>query len=200
MSGGNTSLVDGRTNNTAIVDASGRLATRAVAFTSTLEASIKGEHYEILPVTFPVLTNDVETAVLYLRNSEPAVTTWAVNFFTLTAGVSDGTGAMAFRTVFNPTAGNLLTGGTAANIVQLNLGISRDLATTANTGGTGDTLTGEAASFNRLIPGVPAGLSFPLDAIIMPAGSSIGIMVTPPSGNTSMSIDISVSVIRLTEV
>lgn len=197
---GQSVIVDGATNETAEVTSKRRLMTQSVTFTSDLESSIEGNHFNIGPATFPVLTSDTESALVYLKNDEPEQVPWAMTFLTIVTGAStDGVGDWSLRFLINPVAGTIITAGTDSSIVQMNAGIVRGLSATAKTGAEGLTIDPTISEVIRLVPSTPTGLTIPLDAVIIPPGGSIGISATPPAGNTSLKLDFGISIIRLTD-
>ena len=199
MSGVST-IIDGETQQAAKVNKKGRLVTESVTFTSSLEASIEGDHYAVSPASFPVFNDAAETALFYIKNDEKEQVSWALTLLTLITGASIG-GADAdwmLEFVINPTSGTIITAGTDAIVTQMNAGIKVPLTAIVKTGATGDTLIG-GDRVKRLVPTTPIGLVIPLDAVIIPSGSSIGVLATPPTGNTSLTLDISASVLRLSK-
>lgn len=195
---GQSLIVDGRTSESARVNNDGQLSTFAQIITNSLAASIKGDRYNIGADGFVTLTDDVETPLVYIRNNEPETTGWAITLISLTTGASDGTGEWNVSFYPNPTSGTIITGGTDALIVSQNLASQTPLEATAKIGATGQTLVGNV-KVDRLVPVAPASLSIPLDAIVMPPGTSFAMTATPPSGNTSMTMDVGVSMLRLEE-
>ena len=87
----------------------------------------------------------------------------------------------------NPTAGTVVSDATAITPTNMNFG-SADVPTAdLFSGGEGKTLTGQddilrskTSSDSRLLLGILTRL---------PQGASVGIRVTPPSGNTSMDVE-----------
>ena len=196
MSGGTTLIVDGRTSEAARVNPDGQLSVFAQVVSNSLAASIKGDRYNIAAAPFPILTDDVETPVLYVQNNEPAALGWAITQLVVVTTVSDVMGEFTVSFYTNPTSGTIITGGADASVVSQNLGSQKPLEVTAKVGGTGDTLVGDI-KVERLVPMTPASLVIPLDAIVIPPGTSFGMTVTPPAGNTSMTVDASVAILRL---
>ena len=196
---GDTVLADGRTGDTAAVDKKFRLATKAVTFTSSLSASMEGNQYNISGASFPVLTNAAETPVFYLLNNETDKTDWAITQIVIIAATSTGgSGDWTVRFFSNPTAGTIITAGTDAVVTNLDVGSNTPLNAVAKIGATGQTLSG-GSPIDRLVPATPASLAIPLDAVIVGPGEAMGVAVIPPTGNTSLKMEVAVSIIRLTE-
>ena len=190
-------IVDGKTGQAARVNEDGQLSTFSQTVSNSLAASIKGDRYNISGELFVTLTDDAPTPVLYIQNNEPESVGWALTQLVVVAGASaGGTGEYSVSFHSNPTSGTIITGGIDALIVSQNLGSQKPLEATAKIGGTGDTIQG-GISISRLIPVNPVVFDLPLDAVIMPPGTSIAIGVNPPLGNTSMIVDVSVGLLRL---
>ena len=98
----------------------------------------------------------------------------------------------------NDNTGTIVTGGADVEPLQLNLGSNKPLGATVKGGGQGHTFGGPAAE-SKLTSGTPNELTVRVDSIVVPPGSSLGVSVIPPTGNTSVNVDIEVSIIRLTE-
>lgn len=193
---GQSLIIDGETSRSARVNNDGQLSTFAQVVSNSLAASIKGDRYNVGMDGFVTVTDDNETPLLYIQNNEHETTGWAITLLSLTSAVSDGTGDWFVSFYTNPTSGTIITGGTDALIISQNLGSQKPLETTAKIGGTGDTLVGNT-KVDRLIPMAPASVSIPLDAVVMPPGTSFAMTITPPTGNTSMKVDAGVSLLRL---
>ena len=192
-------ISDGLKGVSAQVDNKNRLSTKAVTFTSSLSASMEGDQYNVSSAAFPVLTDDAETPLMYLLNDETDKTDWAITEITIIAAAStDGVDDWSVKFFRNPTAGTIITAGADAVITNLDVGSNAPLSAMAKVGATGQTLSG-GSSLSRLVPAAPANLSIPLDAVIMGPGEAIGVAVIPPTGNSSMKMDVAVSIIRLTE-
>jgi len=196
MSGGITVVVDGITSQAARVNEDGQLSTFSQVVSNSLAASIKGDRYNISPDGFITLTDDVETPVIYVQNNEPETIGWALTQLLIVSTLSDGAGEWFVSFYTNPTSGTIITGGTDALVISQNLGSQKPLEVTAKTGSTGDTLAGNV-KLDRLIPMTPASITIPLDAIVIPPGTSFGMTVTAPVGNTFVKIDVGVSLLRL---
>jgi hypothetical protein len=193
---GTTLIVDGLSSESARVNKDGQLSTFAQVISNSLAASIKGDRYNIGADGFVTLTDDNETPLIYIQNNEPETLGWALTLLSLTTAASDVAGDWFVSFYVNPISGTIITGGDDALIISQNLGSQKPLEATAKIGSTGDTLVGNI-KVDRLVPMTPAVVNIPLDAIVMPPGTSFAMTVTPPVGNTSMKVDIGVAVLRL---
>ena len=191
-------IVDGATNFTAKVDEQRRLWTRSTTISHALNASICGDQY-IVPPPIINLTSDSESALLYIRNIETENISWALVQILLTLGTSTGgSGEYKINFYANDNLGTIVTAGADLTPIPLNLGSTKPLSATAKTGAEGLSFSG-APFTERLITEFPAMIQIPLDAVVMPPGTSGGVAIVPPIGNTSMDVDVEFTVIRLAE-
>ncbi len=194
---GNTVITDGAKSFTAKVDEMRRLWTRAVTISTGLNAAINDDEYNVTIETLE-LTTDGESVLLYLRNDEIEDVDWAVTQITVTGAASDGSDDWLAALYTNVNTGTIIDTGTDININPFKLGSTKPLLATALRGFEGAVLDGTTV-VDRLVPLAPAAFTIPLDALVLPPGTSMGLSVTPPTGNTSMKVQIGVVVIRLTE-
>ena len=171
------------------IDPEGRLFTLGVAEPPILHAALIGDAY-ILQSPKITLTTANPSAVLYIKNDDPSRLLVCDELRTF-LGESDSPGDVELICYSNPTGGTLLSAGTANYPKNRNLGQTVPAQVTALTGVEGQTLTGgseiiAAIAQDRVSPGVELYFG-------VPNGSSIGITVTPPAGNTSMSMRIRLS-------
>ena len=132
------------------------------------------------------LTSASESAMFYMKNT--GIKDFFVDLYVVISGASTGgSGKMPVKIYRNPTAGTIVTTATdvtSANINNMNFGSANAPDAIIYSGVEGDTLTGESGILrsqttadNRLLLGILTSI---------PTGSSVGISVTPPVGNTSM--------------
>ena len=191
-------IVDGATNTTAKVDDQRRLSVRAVTISHGLNASICGDQYIVTP-PFINLTSDNESALLQVRNNESESISWAMTKIELTIGTSvNGSGEYKINFFANDNDGTIVTAGTALNPIPLNLGSIKPLSAVATYGAEG--LAFSAPPFTEhLVTEFPSALTIVLDAVVMPPGTSAGVSIVPPTGNTDMTVDVEFTIIRLPE-
>jgi hypothetical protein len=180
-----TQIVDGTgTGKKAKVDGNNRISVSAVLTLENEEATHLGNSFNINTGVF-TLTNDTDTPVLYLKNNETAevhVTGTAYGFWTSTGGSPTD---LQITVIRNPTTGTIVTNAVPVAITSnRNYGSAKTLDADIYIGSTGDTMTDGtdhlifyALSASRIVPAIDE---------IIPKGSSIGIKVKPPAGNTSM--------------
>ena len=194
---GQTVIVDGATNETAKVDGQRRVWTRATTVTTGLNAGINEDQYAINPSAV-TLTTDTESVLVYIRNDETENVDWALSQITVVGAESNGSGDWLAAMYANVNTGTLIDSGGDGVAIPFNLGSNKPLSATIKTGIEGSALNG-TPPLDRLVPTAPASFIIPLDAIVMPPGTSAAISVTPPTGNTSMKVQIELIIIRLPE-
>lgn len=170
--------------NAANVDNEGRLYAKAVASTEQAYESALGNAFNINTDDL-TLTTDDETPVLYIYNDEDNPLLIPRLFFAFMTSTG-GSGPVRARVVANPTGGTLLSGADLTK-TNFNFGSGRQVSITAKKGGTGVTIAGASdTSFRFLYPSTGMRDLLAFEAIVLPRGGAMAILVTPPTGNTSM--------------
>lgn len=132
------------------------------------------------------LTNDSASDVMYLKNTGTADLHIDLYVFLVKASTG-GSGEVLIEILRNPTAGTVISDASSVTPVNMDFGSQRTMVADVYKGGQGKTLTGHTQSLdskttddNRLLLGILTKI---------PQGSSVGLRVTPPSGNTSMQVE-----------
>lgn len=176
-------IQDGKgTGYNAGVDSNNRLLSRTINETIFENSAMGGEAY-FVGTPLVTLTNAALSGIFLFINNEDYDIIFD-NFFFIAESTTGGSPSIFRATWYkNPTA---LSSATSLTPLNQNFGSSKTLSATAQYGAQGSTFTGGS---------VAAQLSFPitqfnqLDAkLILPKGSSFGIGITPPTGNTSMAV------------
>ena len=169
----------------AKVDSENKLHTRTVSSTE-LQAEVRKGHAYNINTGEITLTNDTSTPVLYLKNNE--LNDLFVSGIIVGLNHSTGGSATDLCTVTvtrNPTGGTIVSNATAVDInSNRNYGSQNTLTADVYKGATGNTMTGDTdhiIAYNG-----DGGRLFLSIEEVLPKGSSIGIEVKAPSGNTSM--------------
>ena len=174
----------------AKVNSENRLHTASVTTSEDVRATKDGESFN-LSTGLITLTDDSQTSLLYIKNNEEKdliISSVEVGFKTSTDGSSSD--MIAIYSIRTPTAGTLISDATDIDIkCNRNMGEPFVLNVDAYKGATNSTLTnGIDHSLTFMKP-------FSVKTIqiteILPKGSAIGYKVTPPNGNTSVSMYIS---------
>lgn len=166
------------------VDGNNRAHIKSVSIDVDKQATDDGRSYNI-NTGLITLTNATETPVLYLKNNEDA----AIHVFALAVGTYTSTGGsptdITVTVVRNPTSGTIVSNATAVDISSnRNYGSAETLGADAYKGATGNTMTD--GTDHLLLRHSSASRLFATIDEIVPKGASIGVKITPPSGNTSM--------------
>jgi len=190
-------IKSGKDGNTAIVDDSGRLTTKAVTQSESIERAKAGEAFLIIHELI-TLTSDNESVVFYAKNND--IVDWILESVTVTFGKStDGDGGdFQTQVTLAPTGGTILNGDDGV-AVNLNIGAANILPATIKSGSEGATATGGVSFFPALITNDQATFPFSTGPIVFPPGTSISFSVTPPTGNTSMNVKVNALAYRDTE-
>lgn len=132
------------------------------------------------------LTADTASAVQYVKNTGTA-TLIVPLYIILTKASSGGSGNSKIEILRNPTAGTVVSDANNGTNINQNFGASATPKVDHFVGGEGKTLTGQddvlnsqTTASNRLLLGI---ITF------LPTGASVGIRITPPSGNTSIVVE-----------
>lgn len=167
----------------AKVDIEHNLHTRAVTSTELQRAVRNGTGYNINTGEI-TLTNDTSTPVLYIKNNE--VNDMFISLAVIGVGASTGgSGLCTFKVTRNPTAGTIVSNATAVDInSNRNFGSNTALTADVYKGATGNTMTGDTD--HLLAYGSTSARTAITLQEVLPKGSSLGVEVKAPTGNTSM--------------
>lgn len=193
MSGGNLSIIDPTNSQSASVNSRGELKVSASSEPQAVAEAILGGSFIITTGSLN-LTSANYSHILYLKNTEDV--NWVVNAITGTFGATNGTGDVLVQFTINPTGGTLITSGTDLVPNNLNLGSAKLLTGTFKTGVEGSTISGGGSPTPALVPEGLAVHQFPAKPLIIAPGNGIAVGVKPPSGNTSMNVQIQIPVYR----
>jgi hypothetical protein len=177
----------------AHVDSSQRLTTFATTESEQAFESFNGNAYNINTGAV-TLTTAGESAVFYMKNT--STNTWVTEtLFYLLGNSTSGTGDMDVTVERNPTGGTIVTNAVAVDInANRNFGSSNTLTGDFYKGVEGDTLTGGTDAVFSIFGSYPARAAIDVGTIIMPPGSSIGVLVDCPASNTSQRVAVAVNV------
>lgn len=187
-------IKDGKTGQTAKVDNQNRLTTFAVTHTNATESSIDGDLYNI-NAGIITLTSANVSSLLFLKNTD--LVNWVVSrvFYNIDASTG-GSGSLLADVVANATAGTLISAGTDFTAFNLNFGSAEVLTAILKKGAEGSTLTDGEVRVSTLIPSAGTRVLIPFDSVVLEPGSSFSIQITPPTGNTSMDVQVGVNLHR----
>lgn len=189
-------IKNGSNGNVATVDEQGRVHAFSISETLQEEASVKGDSYNINTGSM-AFSNDLEAGVLYLKNNGDRNIV-VVSIGLLMGNSTAGTGDALLTVLRNPTTGTVVSDQIAPAInVNKNFGSSKTLPADVYKGGQGKTFTDGTDAYYSLLPGAARSYAISTGGIQLPKGSSVGIKLTPPTGNTSMNAQVFLAVIEV---
>ena len=181
---------DGRgTGESAGVTAEGRLLVNSVNLEESELRSLEGSSFSLSSGEV-TLTSGCESALLHILNNEDRDLVISV-IIVSPQGTTCGTGYYKTKIYRNPTSGTIVSTATAANVTNRNYGSQNQLCVCAFKGVEGNSTTNGNLHF-VLTEKTHDRLRIPIDDIILPKGASLSMSFTPPTGNTSMPITLTV--------
>jgi len=188
-------ILDGTGRNIkAKVSVDNRLYTQSVNRSEREEQSLVGEAY-IIGTGFVNLTTSGTSAVLYFKNNEDVdlvITRFLVGVKKSSGGTENFVTGIIYK---NPTSMVSGTGNPLA-INNVNFGSSNTVDADSEIGQQGALLAGGSAYLATVAP--TENLTAEDASTIIPKGSSIGVFITPPPGNTSVDVSVGINLHKLT--
>jgi hypothetical protein len=188
-------ILDGTGKNIkAKVSVDNRLYTQSVNRSEREEESLVGEAY-IIGTGFVNLTTTGTSAVLYFKNNEDMdliITRFLVGVKKSDGGTENFVTGIIYK---NPTSMVSGTGNPLA-INNVNFGSSNTVDADSEIGQQGALLAGGSAYLATVAP--TENLTSEDASTILPKGSSIGVFITPPPGNTSVDVSVGINLHKLT--
>jgi hypothetical protein len=160
-----------------------RLFTTGEDFTGSLIATISGFTFSFASGAI-TLTSANPSALLYVKNnSDIHLIIESVRFqaFDSTGGAG---GIPTWTLLKNPTSGTIISGGTVANPSNANFGSQNTVDVDLIRGAEGLTFTDGTVHANIFGDRIPGRVTIENAEFCVPRGSSVGLRVTPPAGNT----------------
>lgn len=189
-----TVLKAGRNGNTAEVNVLGQLQVNAVTEPKIDFASIRGRAF-VLSHPKINLTTASQSWIFYGTNADTV--NWIVKGYTMAFGPSTGgSGDFDCQVVINPTAGTLITAGTPSIPINLNPSSLALLPGTFLYGAEGSTITNGRLLDPGMVVSDQNVVAVLVGPITITPGTSFALSITPPTGNTSMNVQLSVSLFR----
>lgn len=178
------------------VDRTNRANVRSVSDEGRIEAAIDGNFY-IVSSGSVTLTDATQSAVLIFQNNESF--SLALDRIVWSCGPSTGATGTAFssQTTFRPTS---MTDGSGTELTasNVNSGSNNSLDVTGSEKGAQDAVLVGGGSANELYYPIERTSELSARSIIA-SGGSIGFSITPPAGNTSMDVAISLNLYKVFE-
>jgi len=188
-------ILDGTGRNIkAKVSVDNRLYTQSVNRSEREEQSLVGEAY-IIGTGFVNLTTSATSAVLYFKNNEDVdlvITRFLVGVKKSAGGTENFVTGIIYK---NPTSMVSGTGNPLA-INNVNFGSSNSIDADSEIGQQGTLLAGGSAYLATVAP--TESLTAEDASTVLSKGSSIGVFITPPPGNTSVDVSVGINLHKLT--
>jgi hypothetical protein len=187
-------ILDGSgTGLRAKVDSNYRLHTHSVSESISENASSNGESYNVNTGTIN-LTSSSESSVVYLKNTdEKDLLISTIGY--LLGNSTGGTGNLTIDVYKNPSAGTLISDAVNADIIEnKNTGSNNTLEANVYKGGEGKTCTGGTLFYSSLIAKSAGSYIVGTGNIVVPKGKSICVKISPQALNTSMDVQVFISV------
>lgn len=189
-------IQDGTGSNRRVrVGNANRLFTESTTRSEREEQAINGEAY-IVGTGFVNLTTTGTSAVLYFKNNEDfdlVITRFLIGVKKSVGGTENFITGIIYK---NPTSMVSGTGNPLA-INNVNFGSSNTVDSDSEIGQQGALLAGGSAYLATVAP--TESLTSEDASTILPKGSSIGVFITPPPGNTSIDISVGINLHKLTD-
>ena len=182
-------ILDGTGNGKrAGVDVDHRLLVNSVSRTQDEQAALLGLAYNLSTGTVN-LTTDGASCVAYIEYTDghPFV---VKEIIIIPSESTGGVGNASMQILRNPTAGTIVTNAVPFTAVNnRDFSSSNDLNDDANIfkGVEGDTLTGGSTFAFTTRDNFEIPITFDAANIVLRKGNSLGVCITPPTGNTAQS-------------
>ena len=179
----------------AKVDNHFRLYTDAVTQSTVEQAAQNGDSFNVNTGTIS-LTSDDERALIYLKNNgDEDIVIATIGY--LLGNATGGSGDLLATVLRNPTAGTIVSGATAVDIIaNKNFGSSATLEADAYKGSSSTTLTDGTVAYYSLLSAAGRSYAISTGDVVIPKGSSIGINFTPATGTTALNVQVFFSLIK----
>ena len=178
----------------ARVDEFGRLHVNSVSQTEPNNASKFGKSFNVNTGNV-TLTSANESALLYLKNEgEENIIISTIGY--LLGNSTGGSGDVTARVIKNPNAGTIIDNAANVDIIEnKNFGSSNLLDALTYKGDEAETFTNGVNAFDSLIAGAGRAYVIATGDVVLPKGASLGIALTPPTGNSSMDVQVFLALI-----
>ena len=187
-------IEDGSGNGySAAVTSTKRLLTASETADASATASVAGRAIGFSTGDL-TLTSASPSAVLFIQNNEiDDLILFSVNYQVLES-TGGGTNPIAITLIRNPLTGSVVVNNIPVPaLFNLNFGSTFAIDAKILVGGEGETLTG-GTNTSRVIGATPLRVPFSEPGVItIPRGATAGFLVTPPSGNTLLVVNIAIT-------
>lgn len=179
----------------AKVNNSQRLLTDARTRTHPENASLEGRYFNVNTGILQ-LTSANKSGVFYIKNTGTKDII-VDSFFYLLGGSTGGSGDMIISVLKNPTTGTVITNATNCEIVEnRNFASTKPLDADTYKGTEGSTFTDGDKIIESIIntSSTAQRITIPTGGLILQKSNSVGIDITPGTGNTALSCEFAAAV------
>jgi hypothetical protein len=182
------------TNYKLKVDEKNRLRTFSITETESANASIFGDSYNVNTGIIN-LTSANKSAVFYVKNNGDDDLIIDTLFY-LIGNSTSGTGDVLISVLRNPTTGTIIDNAVDMEMagVNRNFGSSKTLTADFYKGDEGNTFTNGVKVIESIFNQSPTRSAISVGALVIPKGSSIGVDMTPATGNTNLDVEFAASI------
>jgi hypothetical protein len=182
------------TNYKLKVDEKNRLRTFSITETESSNASIFGDSYNVNTGIIN-LTSANKSAVFYVKNNGDDDLIIDTLFY-LIGNSTSGTGDVLISVLRNPTTGTIIDNAVDMEMagVNRNFGSSKTLTADFYKGDEGNTFTNGVKVIESIFNQSPTRSAISVGALVIPKGSSIGVDMTPATGNTNLDVEFAASI------
>ena len=190
-------IKDGRTGDTAKVDATNRLWTQALTINQLLDGHLENRAYDISTGGLINLTDGVtDNALIFIQNNgdeDIVIDTVSVDLGPSTGGSGNG----ILTAHLNPNAGTIVSEAVDAQVLNRRIGNPNNLSANAyKAAAAAKTMTGADTISIPFGSGVLANASFQ-EPFVIPKGQAFGISYQAPPSNTSLDIQVRVLAVEV---
>jgi hypothetical protein len=188
-------LLDGTgSGRLARVDINKRLHTDAVTVDRAANASFNGDSYNANTGIIN-LTSASKSAVFYMKNNESSSNLVIDALFYLIGNSTGGSGDVLITVLRNPTAGTIVDGASDMEMagVNRNFGSAKTITGDFYKGAEANTFTDGTKVIESIFNQSATRAFVGVGAIVLTPGSSIGVEITPATGNTSLDVEFAAS-------
>ena len=175
------------------IDDQNRMYVDAITFNRAEEEVERGNGYNINTGVIN-LTSANKSAVLYMKNNEDYPLVIAALFY-MWGTSTGGTGDVLVTMLRNPSTGTIVSNAVAAEMagVNRNFGSNKSLSADIYKGAEGNTFTNGDKVIESLLDQGARRTVLTVGDVVIPKGSSLGIDITPATGNTSLDVEFAFS-------
>lgn len=182
------------TNYKLKVDEKNRIRTFSVTEDESANASIEGDSYNANTGVITLTTSN-KSAVFYIKNNGDDDLIIDTLFY-LIGNSTGGTGDVLITVLRNPTTGTIIDNAVDMEMagVNRNFGSSKTLTADFYKGDEGNTFTNGVKVIESIFNQSPTRSALSVGALVIPKGSSIGVDMTPATGNTNLDVEFAASI------